>query len=42
MVLSPKGPSEFSPVSTPNPDTGWKPLEFGHFETVKPGEILDF
>ncbi len=22
--------------------TGWKPLQFGHFETVKPGEILDF
>jgi hypothetical protein len=26
MVLSPKGPAGFRPVSTPNPDTGWKPM----------------
>jgi hypothetical protein len=26
MVLARKGPLGFSPVSSPNPDTGWKPM----------------
>ena len=26
MVLARKGPLEFSPISSPNPDTGWKPM----------------